>query len=984
MTLQSGRISEKSINDKLGDILRTLNPRWKEKGRIVTENTRVLGEGAGLQPDIVIVHPGGVPVLIETEFTPAQNLESKDARPRLGKTLERNNAIVEHVIALRIPKTLASTDQAKLSEAVSNTKFEFCLIFEPTLSNNVGRWPKKGWIEGGVKELATFIEHTALSENKIERGMNVLVKGVEQAAYELHQGSTNTNDVLKKIARELHQEDGEQTSRMAMAIIANALSFHTTLSGTRGVKTLDELKLSNDRGIITKGRIVDEWIRIRNKINYWPIFDIALKVLAPIRNGTAEKILARLASVASELDSLGTTSQHDLSGRMFQRLISDRKFLATFYTRPASAALLAEIAVSRLNLDWSNSKQISKLRVADFACGTGALLNAGYHSMMSRFRRSGGDDKQIHAKMIENVLVGTDIMPAATHLTTSILSSVHPTQLFGGTQIVTLKYGEIKDKNSKNKEVFIGALDLIEESSTTGLFPTDQTYHSGTMGNVERPLDIPHEAFDLIIMNPPFTRSTGQEADKIGVPVPSFAGFQTSEDEQFKMSEKLQRIQQNRKHRAGHQNAGLATNFMDVADVKIKEGGVIALVVPATVVSGKAWARMRNLLNSRYSNLVVVSIACSQPGETAFSADTAINEVLIIATRSTNSVEMKQDVKFVNIDRRPESIIEAVEYAKEIVKSTINKNHGTLSLGTEQTFGYYTSGTLGNGSQAGIGDWEVAESIRMLSKGFVKLPRMIEEFDIPITNLEILGNRGPYHQDIDGIEQNKFGVNRGPFKRDKLNPGAVPTYPILWTHNTKTGRENSLIVEPDCQGIPRDQQEEKAIKLWTKHSTHLCFNRDFGFGSQSLGACYSLNPVLGGHAWPGFKCNDRRYDKPLVLWMNTTLGLMTFWYSGTRQQLGRSRLTISQLPRLRVLDISKFTNAQFDKANKIFDEYKNKKFLPAARANVDELRKSLDERVLLDLLGFPAEITRSINLLREKWCAEPSIHRTSSKKPQSG
>ena len=66
---------------------------------------------------------------------------------------------------------------------------------------------------------------------------------------------------------------------------------------------------------------------------------------------------------------------HDLTGRIFQRLIADRKYLATFYTLPASAALLARLAVSKMDrVEWGDADAIGKLRVADFACGTGALL----------------------------------------------------------------------------------------------------------------------------------------------------------------------------------------------------------------------------------------------------------------------------------------------------------------------------------------------------------------------------------------------------------------------------------------------------------------------------------------------------------------------------------------------------------------------------------------------------------------------------------
>ena len=81
---------------------------------------------------------------------------------------------------------------------------------------------------------------------------------------------------------------------------------------------------------------------------------------------------------------------HDLTGRIFQRLIADRKYLATFYTLPASAALLARLAVAKIEgVDWSDAEAIGKLRVGDFACGTGALLSAVYEQIAARHERGG-------------------------------------------------------------------------------------------------------------------------------------------------------------------------------------------------------------------------------------------------------------------------------------------------------------------------------------------------------------------------------------------------------------------------------------------------------------------------------------------------------------------------------------------------------------------------------------------------------------------
>ena len=57
---------------------------------------------------------------------------------------------------------------------------------------------------------------------------------------------------------------------------------------------------------------------------------------------------------------------------------------APFYTLPSSATLLAQLAVARLDIDWSDREAVGALRIGDFACGTGALLNAAYEAVLSR------------------------------------------------------------------------------------------------------------------------------------------------------------------------------------------------------------------------------------------------------------------------------------------------------------------------------------------------------------------------------------------------------------------------------------------------------------------------------------------------------------------------------------------------------------------------------------------------------------------------
>ena len=204
---------------------------------------------------------------------------------------------------------------------------------------------------------------------------------------------------------------------------------------------------------------------------------------------------------------MGATTYHDLTGRMFQTLITDRKFLATFYTLPESACLLAELAVERLDVDWSDRAAIEGLRIADFACGTGALLSAAQRAVYRRYRRAGGNDKDLHRPLMEHVLTGLDVMPAATHLTCSMLSSSHPSLAYGDSQIHTMPYG------IGGGGTHIGALDLLNSNHSYSLFATGESM--GGMKSDSRSghsVTIKDKSCDLVIMNPPFTRPTNHEA----------------------------------------------------------------------------------------------------------------------------------------------------------------------------------------------------------------------------------------------------------------------------------------------------------------------------------------------------------------------------------------------------------------------------------------------------------------------------------------
>ncbi len=971
------RTSETAFNPELARALRGKHPRWRDA--IGAEQSGVLKDEPGLRPDIVIRHPGGTPVIVETEFEPADTVED-DARARLGKDIADTGNEVETTVAVRVPVALRG-DQGRLAEQIAAAEFQYCVLTQT--EDGPRRWPESGWLDGGIDDLAGLIEQMALSERRIAEGMRILEEGVSQAAKLLHVGLKDKYPAtLTRIAASLHQEEGEQTSRMATAIFANALTVHSGIAGTHGVPPLDDLRSVVRK--LAKGHVVEAWYYILDEINYWPIFKIALDVLLPLPDAVAQQTLHRLHGVARDLDGIGAVSTQDLAGQMFGRLIADRKFLATFYTLPSSAALLAELAVSKLEVDWGDAEAVKALRIADLACGTGVLLSATYRAVAARHRRGGGDDEALHRAMMEDALIGADIMPAATHLTASMLSSAHPTLTFGRTRIHTMPYG-MQDQDS-GRPPALGSLDLITSDEQPSLFGTGEHVLAGDNDGIEvnnhaeqgDEIRLPHASADLVIMNPPFTRPTNHEAG-YEAPVPSFAGFATSADEQKHMSAGLKKIRAQLPEPAGDGNAGLASNFIDLAHQKVRPGGVLALVLPITVVSGGAWAAARRLLARHYRDISLITLAATGQTGRSFSADTGMGEALIVAVKRDAPIEADEadaPALYVNLRRRPRRTVDGAEVGRALARLP-RPATGLIHIGEEE-IGCYVRASLADGGCASLREPDAAAAALELPRGELRLPRLADPLPVPIAPLGDVGARGLVHRDISGAEKNKAGVPRGPFDvfphRER-----TPTYPMLWAHDA--ARERRLLVAPDREGRARPGRDRHAIDVWGT-ATRLHFTLDFQINSQSLAACLTRERTIGGRAWPNFRVGgDPRQEEALALWANTTPGLIAFWWVGGRQQQGRVILTISNLPSLPVLDVRTLTEAQLRLAERLFTEFAARDFLPANEAYRDDTRQDLDRAVLCDLLSLPESILEPLSLLRRQWCEEPTVHGGKSTRP---
>ncbi len=956
------RHAETNLNSALADILQEMAPKSVMKA----ENTDVLRDKAR-RPDILIAASGRSPVIIEAEYEPARTVE-EDAMQRLGARPEGQNRPVEAVVALIYPETLKTADSVKAE--LRQAALKYCFFQEDARLSI--RFPETGWLEGTAEDLSDMVRMISVPQKEVDRAAEALESGIETAAVVMDEDAQTRPEISKETARLLSMSNVPQTRRMACAILANALTFHERIASMQdGIRPL-ELVCG---ALNPQSAMLEMWKQILD-INYYPIFAIAKDILTRLPSDLAKNLLFALRRAAQ---GAHMTNAHELTGRVFQRLISDRKYLATFYTRPYSAALLARLAVGKLRgVEWKFRESIERLKIADFACGTGALLSAVYDRIAALHERAGGTLDNLHPVMMEKVLHGADVMPSAVHITSATLSGARPDIDYGDSRVYTMPYGRQADNTVK-----LGSLELLTNSSVDTLFnTTDPGKSAGRHGEETAArinVEMKDESFDLVIMNPPFTTSTNHAGAHANVINPAFAAFNATAEDMNDMRDKMKEMC---KATCYHGSAGMGSAFAALGDQKLKPGGVMALVLPLTAVSGTSWQKMRQMFAEKYSDIDVLSIAAERTDQVSFSADTGMAECLIIA-RKNNARHVQnafQEARFISLRRRPASFAHAAEIAKHLENADNARRledgpygGAPVSIGGERAGDALLGPISVDGDAWGLSrivDYSVAQAAFALTNSTLWLPGLLESFTLKTTTVSHIGKVGYVHRAITGPSPGRDTGKPplGPF--DKLPYSPTATYPSLWSHDAL--KETRIVCQPDSELQVRQGMEIQAAKIWATASR--CHqNLDFTLGSQPLAVAFTENKTIGGRAWPNVIFGDERFDYAFALWGNSSLGLLMHWWRGSRQQPGRSIITVSTAKTLPTLDLRALSDDQLSLAEAIFNRFRERDFKPAYIADLDQARADLDRAVLCELLGLDESVYAAARELSTKWAAEPSV-----------
>ena len=950
---------ETTITNELVNILRNMRHAWEVETAV---HAFIKGNS---ELDAIVVERGREPVGIEAKYattTNAKNLIAQ-AETRLVLELETEYHVVgktlNNVMAILYPDRFKTMSGADINPQLRKADdLQYKLV--NTVGDTVAHFPTNGWAIGTVGDIANALHIGAMPNSELEEAAEEMEKSVNKAAYLLEDAIIDHPAIGKKIETILHQEifskaenntQGKpniQTLRMAALIITDAFVFQSSLAGKAEMESVRSLRQLLP--IIDYADVIEDWNSIL-KVNYRPIFEDARDLVEALATDDrlVKYILKLLCEAAKDLVDTGIAQIHELAGIVFQKLITDRKYVKANYTLPESAVLLSTLVMPELPKD-----RLPK--VADFACGTGALLNGVYQRILSLYEQSGGNGRDIHQRMLEKHIGGVDIMPNATHLTAAALASRYADMKLGGTRILTAPYGKLD-----NSDYAVGSLELLDNK----LFDTGAERVGGKENRiVDLQKEFPYEEFDIVVQNPPFTKPGADPAGIDGAKSP----FQGSDRPQ-EYTKIMQTILSKKVTHVADGQAGLSSYFVELAHRMIKSKGTMGFILPATVLASPTSQKLRDMWATEYRDVIVITIAEAKGFDCAFSADTNMAECIIVATKGEGDNTGRG--KFVCLNQRPKSLLEAFEITNRIIRNKgtyrledTPSGGDTIKVG-EEILGSMLDCPLPSGEgwvAVRVKSMAVLQSARRLKKGRLELPLQAFQETVPeipicqvgdIATLGLAEVRGVFRK-VEGFRPNEDG------------------YACLW--NAKSEVQRSMLVLPDSRAIPVPNAETK-VKNRVGRNSRTHYNMVPRFTACSIIALFTEQSAIGPTLITNVAFENPRHEIPWTLWCNSTLGLFCHWLHSGKQTAGRGKLRLTTLRALPTLDVRSLCKEALENAEKLFERLKYERMLPFNEGDHDPVREELDRCLLTKVLGITSDnVLDSMQTLREMLCAEPSIH----------
>jgi uncharacterized protein YqgV (UPF0045/DUF77 family) len=900
------------------------------------------------RPD-VLFQLRGLRVVIEGKFADHPNAEQivlDDARRRV-------RAGIAHIAAAAIyPLALRSTRTARVLEALQTSQLKYRIVSETHETED--------WFEGDPASLMDALRHAqeALTKDdiveKTAKSLSVQLAGVAR----LWMGQQGACDRLSQILginpprgekRDKAQDRRETAAKVSALVLANAFIFQEQLAGTDGrITALRRLEREMD----VVGAAARHWKWIWESINYVPIFQLGERVLNELPvNANSARATRALLTEAIAICAQQAALRHDLMGRIYHWLLHHAKYLGTYYTSVSAATLLLKLTIAApWNQDFSDPAELASFKIADLACGTGTLLMAAAQAISDAYIRQRAerglpldvaDMSTLHRTLMESVLHGYDVLPSAVHLTASTLAMLAPEIAFVRMALYVMPLG--LDRRTPK----LGSLDFLTTKKVQTQMTLDysqfEPVRAGAASSGGSSAELPK--LDLCVMNPPFVRSVGGNLL-----------FGSLPDERGRMQTELKR---RLKKLGASATAGLGSVFVALADMRLKEDGRLAFVLPAAVISGEAWSSTRKLIADGYHlETVVASHDAERPN---FSENTDLSEILFVARKRATD-EPPRRTTYINLWRNPRSLHEALDLANRIVHVgapvTIEGAGLTTISGPAGKLGEVLTLPPATGEQNWVGalfaQSDLLRVLWALESGSLRIPGQAEPAAIPVCRLGALGALGPDRKRI----HEGFTVTT-----DDWTP-----YPGFWGHDST--RVRTIAQQPNSRlsvWLDSPRGPTYGPHLWERAGRILLVERLWPITHRVLAV--SFEEEILGNTWWALKPADltREQEKALLLWLNSSLALLLYF---GRRVVTRSAWMQMKQPAwasMPVLDVRALSAAQIDGLAAQYDALADQNLEPLAQLACDPVRRSIDH-ALSEALGIP-----DLSSIRELLEREPGL-----------
>ncbi len=953
-------------------------------------------------PDMMAVRKGRETIAIEAKAYDNPDTIEDIREKYLGKSLNANyvgvSETLEVILVLRYPQeVIEATD---VDNALRHTdKLEYCILTK----SGEGDFPASGFVKGTLTDVATALSIGASPAKHIAEAADKMADGMEIAAKWLNDAIVNKPAIGDKLNEILGENVTTETCSKACLIITDAFIFQNSIAGQRAlirqqgklkwvfpyqIRENDEKVDYTDTEVLEKRRnqlprplsyyaspkravrrdsVMNDWEEILG-INYAPIFADAYRMVDEAFMYDMEmsrRVLKQLWQTAYEICESHLPQIHELAGEIFQRLIVDRKYVKSNYTMPESASLLSALVCPDIQCDALRNLP----KVADFACGTGSLLNGVYKQVQRLYeQKTGQDSRIIHRVMMEQKLAGIDIYPHATHLTFMTMASAHADIPIGETRVLTAQCGQTADGTYAT-----GSLELLDEAVLFDIFELDAEQVGGfDITPTKLNPSFPNNEMDIVIMNPPFLTEGADPntRDRKGV----FVSKERSDAERKKMLKALGK----KDTRVAHGQAAYSY-FVELADKKLREGGCMGMILPATVLASAPFKKVREMWATEYRNVVVVTIAQRAAHDSAFSHDTGMTECMVVATKGVS--ENTGRAKFVCLSKRPDSLLAGQMLAVLIQRQSVTRRLEDVSHGSD----YLMVGDVNMGQMLecpiGAGEWGASRVKSMslmqiayqLGQGKLRLSELQEAIHVPTCPIGKIGQVGVHNSRIKGSKIGAFDMHQ---RKINVQEG----YDALWQLKNITP-QRSMQVVPDYKAKMKPTHVEKAARILREHNSRTHYHMYLQFNANSVVAHWTETPSLGVGSFTNVKLQDARYDAAWTLWTNSTFGMFCHWATAGKQQAARGMLYLTTLQNVPTLDVRQLSDAQLKAADNIFDDLKKTRLLPYNECASDPWRHLLDARLLAEVLGITdPETHQAMQRLREMLSDEPSITGTKARR----